>query len=178
MDAITKALNHSLLEQKAIPNTQRALLMLGGRFSPSGEALIDSWLLQRGEDEGDGDDEDEEQQKEKWMRDVSQVIAGSGRKFFLDSLSRCLSSGDQNLARTCLVTVAWISCAFASPPAAAAAVRNQMPQAALSDFIARLKEQIDLKNEQIDNRMLASMSFQNLNRISRFRNFGAGLKTY
>lgn len=48
MDAITLALNCCLFDKKVIPNTQRALLMLGGHFSKFGEILIESWLLEKG----------------------------------------------------------------------------------------------------------------------------------
>ncbi|RRT46266.1 hypothetical protein B296_00050187 [Ensete ventricosum] len=167
VDGITLSLNCCLSDKSAIPNTQRALLMLGGHFSTSGEILIDSWLLQQGgfinglfNTINYHDDEDEAKQKEKWLKDVTLVLIGNGKKSFMETLSRCLVSGIQGLVRTSLVTAAWMSHALALLSAS-----HQIPLAVFSDFIPQLKERLE-EDDQIEHRILASMSLLNLSKVS------------
>lgn len=47
LDGITLALNCCCFDQKVIPNSRKALLMLGGYFSSSGGILTEAWLLQQ-----------------------------------------------------------------------------------------------------------------------------------
>ncbi|XP_068645367.1 putative E3 ubiquitin-protein ligase LIN-1 [Aristolochia californica] len=47
VDALTVALNSSLTDEKLRQQTSRALLILGGHFSFSGELLIETWLLKQ-----------------------------------------------------------------------------------------------------------------------------------
>lgn len=47
LDGIMLALNCCSFDQRVIPNSRRALLMLGGYFSLSGEILTEAWLLQK-----------------------------------------------------------------------------------------------------------------------------------
>lgn len=86
------------------------------------------------------------------------VILSDGNASFLGALSKCLDSGNQDLVRTSLVTVAWMSYAFESTSAA-----NRVRLAALSAFIPQLKEQLKL-NEEAESRMLASIALQNLSK--------------
>ncbi|CAL9069188.1 putative E3 ubiquitin-protein ligase LIN [Musa acuminata AAA Group] len=178
VDGITLSLNCCLSDKRAIPNSQRALLMLGGHFSKSGEILIDSWLLQQGgfidglfntinyDDNKDDEDllEDEAKQKEKWLKDVTLVLIGNGRKSFMETLSRCLVSGIQGLVRTCLVTAAWMSHALVLLSAS-----HQIPLAVFSDFIPQLKQRLE-EDDQIEHRILASVSLLNLSKVSGEQN--------
>ncbi|XP_074555702.1 uncharacterized protein LOC141811582 [Curcuma longa] len=170
MEAITLALNCCLFDKKVIPNTQRALLMLGGHFSTFGEILTESWLLEKGGFlDGNNntssyyDDEvdeilsiDEAKLEWKWLKEASLAILSDGNASFLKALSKCLDSGNQDLVRTSLVTVAWMSYAFESTTS----VANRVRLTALSAFIPQLNEQLE-HNEETESRMLASITLQN-----------------
>ena len=47
VDSIILALDLCLSDTKFIPDSRRALLMLGGHFSFSGEVLLETWLLKQ-----------------------------------------------------------------------------------------------------------------------------------
>ncbi|KAG6508385.1 hypothetical protein ZIOFF_033759 [Zingiber officinale] len=175
MEAIALALNCCLFDKKVIPNTQRALLVLRGHFSTFGEILIESWLLEKGgfldgtnntssyhDDDDDEVDEnlsiDEAKLEWKWVKEASLVILSDGNASFLGALSKCLDSGNQDLVRTSLVTLAWMSYAFEST-----SVSNRTRLAVLTAFIPQLKEQLE-QNEETESRMLASITLQNFSK--------------
>lgn len=108
--------------------------------------------------------EDEAKQKEKWLKDVTLVLIGNGRKSFMKTLSRCLVSGIQGLVRTCLVTAAWMSHALVLLSAS-----HQIPSAVFSDFIPQLKQRLE-EDDQIEHRILASISLLNLSKVSGEQN--------
>ncbi|XP_058198222.1 putative E3 ubiquitin-protein ligase LIN-1 isoform X3 [Rhododendron vialii] len=97
--------------------------MLGGRFSYTGEATTEKWLLKEaGFDENSDDsfqgkdiivaelmnsnEEDEEMQN--WHRKAAIVLLTSGKKRFLSALSDSITNGIPCLARASLVTLSWI----------------------------------------------------------------------
>lgn len=47
LNAITVGLEKSLIDEKVRENCCRALLILGGRFSDSGELMTESWILKQ-----------------------------------------------------------------------------------------------------------------------------------
>ncbi|KAK3205038.1 hypothetical protein Dsin_019084 [Dipteronia sinensis] len=176
VDAITMALDESLTDEKVREQCCRALIILGGRFSFSGELITESWILsQAGLDDGCEvnspknkennllvDDfvtlDEEEHACEEWLNKVSASLLGNGNRSFLKTISKILVSGDRELVRVCLTTVAWLSRALSSIPDAEFQLR------AFSALISVLKER--LKNsEQLLHKILASMSLLNFSKI-------------
>lgn len=86
------------------------------------------------------------------------LLLGNGKKSFLECISKCLGSGNSDLVRACLTTVAWLSQALASTTDA------EFQLSAFSFLIHSLKQ--NLENEQIENRVLASLCLLNFSRIS------------
>ncbi|KAK1586954.1 hypothetical protein Q3G72_007973 [Acer saccharum] len=182
VDAITMALDESLTDKKVREQCCRALIILGGRFSFSGELMTESWILsQAGFDDGCEvnspknkennllvDDfvtlDEEEYACEEWLSKVSASLLGNGKRSFLKTISKILVSGDRELVRVCLTTVAWLSCALSSIPDAEFQLR------AFSALISVLKE--SLKNsEQLLHKILASMSLLNFSKIPECKVF-------
>ncbi|KAI9196691.1 hypothetical protein LWI28_026132 [Acer negundo] len=176
VDAITMALDESLTDEKVREQCCRALIILGGRFSLTGELMTESWILsQAGFDDGCEvnspknkennllvDDfvtmDEEEHACEEWLSKVSASLLGNGKRSFLKTISKILVSGDRELVRVCLTTVAWLSHALSSIPDAELQLR------AFSALISVLKE--SLKNrEQLLHKILASMSLLNFSKI-------------
>ncbi|XP_077246949.1 putative E3 ubiquitin-protein ligase LIN-2 isoform X2 [Tasmannia lanceolata] len=178
VDAITVALDCSLTDEKVREQSCRALFILGGHFSSSGEVLIETWLLnQAGFSDGcdtnflDNDDRviqidesmpwEEDKAREEWLKNLALLLLGNGTKSFLETISKCLSSGNPDLARACLTTVAWLSQALTS------LVDSEFQLSAFSILVPRLKESLEC--EQIQLRVLASMSLLNFSKISECR---------
>ncbi|KAE9461479.1 hypothetical protein C3L33_06592, partial [Rhododendron williamsianum] len=123
VEAITAALDCQVCSELVQEQSARALLMLGGRFSYTGEATTEKWLLKEaGFDENSDDsfqgkdiivaelmnsnEEDEEMQN--WHRKAAIVLLTSGKKRFLSALSDSIANGIPCLARASLVTLSWI----------------------------------------------------------------------
>nr|XP_019702422.2 putative E3 ubiquitin-protein ligase LIN-2 [Elaeis guineensis] len=165
LDGITLALNCCSFDQKVIPYSRRALLMLGGYFSSSGEILTEAWLLQQAGYSDGGVEEstlEEAKEKEKWLKNVTLALLHSGKRSFLETLSKCLGYGNPELVRACLATVAWLSHVLLSLPAAG----HQL--SAFAALIPRLKESIE-NYEQIEHRVLASIALFNFSKIMECR---------
>ncbi|PIA53158.1 hypothetical protein AQUCO_00900038v1 [Aquilegia coerulea] len=180
VDSITVALQCSITDEKVRAQCCRALLILGGHMSFSGELLIENWLL-RYAGFYDGCDSknldnveenskinktillaDEEKAREDWWKNLAASLLGNGKKSFLEIVSRCLGSGDSTLVRTCLITVAWLSQALSVLPDA------EFQLSAFSVLIPRLKESLE-SGSQVEHRVLASMTLLNFSRISECR---------
>ncbi|XP_058214377.1 putative E3 ubiquitin-protein ligase LIN-1 isoform X1 [Rhododendron vialii] len=123
VEAITAALDCQVCSELVQEQSARALLMLGGHFSYTGEATTEKWLLKEaGFDENSDDsfqgkdiivaelmnsnEEDEEMQN--WHRKAAIVLLTSGKKRFLSALSDSIANGIPCLARASLVTLSWI----------------------------------------------------------------------
>jgi hypothetical protein len=87
------------------------------------------------------------------------ALLSNGKKSFLDTISKCLRSGNLDMVRVCLTTVAWLSCALSSQ----SDVEFQL--SAFSALISGLKESLE-KGEQIEYKILASMSLLYFSKIS------------
>ncbi|XVF69739.1 hypothetical protein PTKIN_Ptkin11bG0106000 [Pterospermum kingtungense] len=179
VDAIIASLDTSLIDEGVREKCCRALLMLSGRFSSSGKLLAEAWILKlAGFDNGGEvnstdkeedsvlDDtillEDEECANEEWMRNLSAVLVGSGKRSFLEAISKCLGSGHSDLVSASLTTVAWLTGALSS-------VTNAEFQ--LSTFcilISRLKQILE-NGAEVQHKVLASMSLLNFTKISECR---------
>lgn len=177
--AITMALNESLSNEKVQAQCCRALLVLGGRFSLSGEVLTEKCMLKQaglgdGCKESFSNDEniihvdasnlldEEEEGREWWLRNLSAMLLGSGEKSFLETLSKCLGSANLDLVGACLTTVAWMSHALSS------LANTDFQLSAFSSLFSRLKEILE-NGWKIEHKVLASVSLLNFCKIPECR---------
>jgi hypothetical protein len=96
---------------------------------------------------------------EEWLKNLSMALLSNGKKSFLDTVSKCLRSGNSDMVRVCLTTVAWLSCALSSQSDV------EFQHSAFSALIFGLKESLE-KGEQIEYKILASMSLLYFSKIS------------
>ncbi|PKA65131.1 Putative E3 ubiquitin-protein ligase LIN-1 [Apostasia shenzhenica] len=172
LKCIIEALECCLLDKKFIANCQRALLMLGGRFSSSGEIMTETWLLKQAEYNGivlsyiDEDDqtisEEERREREVWLERMALVLLRVGKKQFLVALSNCWNSGIPDLVKMSLVTTVWLSHALTSLSAIAVQFSS------ILTLLPRLKESLK-RDPDIKNRVLASLCLLNFSKIYEFR---------
>ncbi|OVA13067.1 U box domain [Macleaya cordata] len=178
VDSITVALDCSLTDEKLRQQCCRALLILAGQFSFSGEVLTENWCLRQA---GFYDKvsstysldnveecflidktiplEEEEKSREEWWKNLAASLLGNGKKPFLEIISKCLGSENLSLVRTCMITVAWMSQALTL----LSQVEFQL--FAFSALVPRLKQILE-NGERIEHRVLASMSILNFAKIS------------
>lgn len=178
VDAITEALDSSLIDGEVGEKCCKVLLMLGGRFSLSGKLLIEDWILkvagfndgpevnsiEKEEDLDIGDSiilEDEECAIAEWLRNLSASLIGSGKVSFLEAISKCLGSGNRDLVTACLTSVAWLTRALPLQTDAEL-------QRTLCSLISHLKQSLE-NGAQLQHKILASMSLLNLSKISECR---------
>ncbi|GMI97475.1 hypothetical protein HRI_003416800 [Hibiscus trionum] len=178
VDAITEALDSSLIDDEVREKCCRALLILGGRFSLSGKLLTEDWILkvagfndgrgansiEKEEDLDIGDSilsEDEERAIAEWLRNLSTSLVGSGNKSFLEAISKCLGSRNGDLVTACLTTVAWLTGVLPSPTDAEL-------QQTLCTLISQLKQSLE-SGAQVQHKITASMSLLNLSKIPELR---------
>ncbi|XVF04603.1 hypothetical protein REPUB_Repub05bG0098500 [Reevesia pubescens] len=177
VDVITAALYSSLVDEEVREKCCRALLILGGRFSLSGKLLIEGWILKLAgfndnreviekEKDLDIDDtillEDEECANEVWLRNLSASLLGSGKKSFLEAISKCLGSGNSDLVTACLTTVAWLTSALSSLTDA------ELQLSTFCTLISQLKQSLG-NGAKVQHKVLASMSLLNFSKISECR---------
>lgn len=166
---ITHSLRSCLSEDNAVPNTRKALLMLGGIFSFSGDLLAEDWMLKQAGFVADSRatlvnsdavvQEKERSENEAWLRNVTVVLLGNGRRSFLEALSKCLSSPNPDLVAACLTTAGWLSRSLASVDA------TDMQLAAFSALIPRIKQCLASAHLQTRHRVLASVTLLNFSKI-------------
>ncbi|KAK8695390.1 hypothetical protein V6N13_000554 [Hibiscus sabdariffa] len=178
VDAITEALDSSLIDEEVQEKCCRALLILGGRFSLSGKLSTEDWILkvagfndgreansikkEENSDIGDGIlPEEEEHAIAEWLRNLSTSLVGSGNKPFLAAISKCLGSGNGDLVTACLTTVAWLTGVLPSPTDAEL-------QQTLCSLISQLKQSLE-SGAQVQHKIIASMSLLNLSKIPEYR---------
>uniref|UniRef100_A0ACD5V4L7 Uncharacterized protein n=1 Tax=Avena sativa TaxID=4498 RepID=A0ACD5V4L7_AVESA len=172
---LTESLRRCLTDENAVPNTRKALLMLGGHFSFSGDLLAEDCMLKQA---GFVDDspatpvasdaavhEKEVAENEAWQEHVTAVLLGSGRRPFLAALSGCLGSRDAGLVSACLTTAGWLSRSLAAPPIEDA--RTDMQLAAFSALVPRLKRCLagGAAHLQARHRVLAAVTLHNFSKI-------------
>ncbi|RVX12955.1 putative E3 ubiquitin-protein ligase LIN-1 [Vitis vinifera] len=180
VDAIVVALEGSLTDENVREKCCRALLILTGHFSFSGDVPTEKWILKpagpmdshdlsscNNEENGllvDGTIslDAEEQAKEEWFRNLSAVLLGNGQKSFLEAISKCLGSDSSELVRVCLTTVAWLSSALSSLSDA------EFQLSAFSALISRLRDNLE-NSEQIEHKILASASLLSFSKIPECR---------
>lgn len=182
VDAMTLSLESSLSDERSREICCKALLNLGGHFSFSGKIMTEDWVLkQAGFLEGFGveypDEEqnnalaeatvvtmedEEEEAREKWLLNASALLIVSGKKSFVEALSKCLGSGNSEMVRICLTTVAWLSSALAS---------LNDSEFELSAFLALITQLIEClqHGDLIEHKVLASMSLLNFSKIQECR---------
>ncbi|KAJ9549220.1 hypothetical protein OSB04_021763 [Centaurea solstitialis] len=179
VDTITSALDTSFSDEKVQVACCRALLILGGHISISGKVMTEDWNLKKAgfldgpelEVQEDGvavkdnilpELKEEEEAVREWLMMLSTSLLGDGKKSFLDSLSRCLSSGHRDMRRVCLTTMAWLSSALTS------LANSQFQLSAFSIVINQLKENLKA-GEGVEHRILATMSLLNFSKIPECR---------
>ncbi|KAK6164245.1 hypothetical protein DH2020_001109 [Rehmannia glutinosa] len=188
VDALTIALERSLSDEEVEKKCSRALLILGGFISSSGKLMTEDWILKlagflKGPDWDTAENEanditvdttlttvdslskdvDEENARENWLLSLSASLLEDGKKkSFLDSVSKCLSLGNSDLVRVCLITVAWLSSSLASLP------DTEFQLYAFSALISPLKQCLEY-GELVEHKILASLSLLSFSTIPECR---------
>ncbi|KAB2607461.1 E3 ubiquitin-protein ligase LIN-1 [Pyrus ussuriensis x Pyrus communis] len=179
VDAITEALDCSLTDENVQKNCCTALLILGRFFSCSRKSS-QSWILKQEDCSGNSevnslDNEEDisladdmspldegENSSEDWLRNLTVSLLGYGKKSFVETLSKCLGSENLELIRMCLITVEWLSRALSSLSG------SEFQLSAFSSLIFPLKQCLKT-SEQVEQKILASMSMLNFSKISECR---------
>ncbi|KAL1538439.1 putative E3 ubiquitin-protein ligase LIN [Salvia divinorum] len=158
VDAIISALDCSVFEEKIQQQAARALLILGGRFSYTGEEEIEQWLLRRAEirDICVGLMKEDEKMRENWQRKAALALLTSGKTRLLSALSESVANSIPSLARACLVTICWISSHLPSIG------DRDLRLAACSIIAPRLMECLIDNSNNLEEKILASFSLYNL----------------
>nr|GME04357.1 putative E3 ubiquitin-protein ligase LIN-2 isoform X1 [Ipomoea batatas] len=183
IDAITVALESSFLDERLIEMCCKALLILGGHFSSLGKIMTEDWILKQAgfidrfesdlesseDNEPDNGritmmDDGEEEAREEWQAKMSATLLGSGKKSFLGALSMCLASGNIELVRVCLTTVAWLSSVLASSSQSG----SEFELSAFSALICQLKACLE-HGKLLEHKVLASVCLLNFSKIPECR---------
>ncbi|KAH6756933.1 Pentatricopeptide repeat superfamily protein [Perilla frutescens var. hirtella] len=110
IDALVQALDCWVFDEKIQQQAARALLILGGHFSYTGEQEIEKWLLRKAElFSYNSSMNEDEKMNENWQRKAALVLLTSGSRRLLSALSDSLANSIPSLARASLVTICWIS---------------------------------------------------------------------
>ncbi|RCV35106.1 hypothetical protein SETIT_7G213100v2 [Setaria italica] len=176
---ITHSLRRCMSEDNVVPGTRKALLLLAGYFSFSGDLLVEDWMLkQAGFVDGsrasptssDVVAQDKEAAgNEAWLRHAAAALLGRGgvRRPFLEALSRCLGSPDADLVAACLATAAWLSRSLAASlddDATNTGTDTDASLAAFSALVPRLKQCL-APSRPARHRVLAAVSLHNFSMI-------------
>ncbi|XP_073151703.1 putative E3 ubiquitin-protein ligase LIN [Henckelia pumila] len=170
IDAIVKALDYRVFDEKVQEQTARALLILGGHFSYTGEPEVEKWLLRKaGFDENNetpcyGTDSDiygflnlgeEDKTRENLQRKAALVLLSRGNTRLVSSLSNSIGNGIPCLARASLVTVCWMSSGFRLLG------DKELQYAACSILVPQLIQSLNY-DRALEERILASFSLLTL----------------
>ncbi|CAN6249881.1 unnamed protein product [Urochloa humidicola] len=177
---ITHSLRCCLSEDgNVVPITRKALLMLAGHFSFSGDLLAEDWMLKQA---GFADasranptssdvvvQDKEAAGNQAWLRHAAAALLGSSgvRRPFLEALSRCLGSPDADLVGACLTTAGWLSRSLAFTAASlddAVTTGTDASLAAFSALVPRLKQCL-APSRPARHRVLAAVSLHNFSKI-------------
>ncbi|XP_062223988.1 putative E3 ubiquitin-protein ligase LIN-1 isoform X2 [Phragmites australis] len=170
IEAMVAALEHGSQSRKVQEQCARALLILAGRFSASGEPIAEAWLLKRaGLDDSLSESfrrteifkdksarVEEEKVVEEWLKKLALMLLNSGSKRFLMALSNCISDGIPSLSRSCLITVTWMSSSL-SPLRGC----NDFQPLACSILAPKLLYSLNY-DRVLEERVLASLSLLNV----------------
>ncbi|RLN08663.1 hypothetical protein C2845_PM11G15430 [Panicum miliaceum] len=170
IDAMIAVLEHSSQSRKVQEQCARALLILAGRFSSSGEPIAEAWLLKRaGLDDSLSEsfrrteifkDKSVRAEKEKVVEErlkkLALMLLNSGGKRFLTALSNCISDGILSLSRSCLITITWMSSSL-SPLCGC----NNFQPLACSILAPKLLDSLSY-DRVLEERVLASLSLLNV----------------
>ncbi|XP_057812073.1 putative E3 ubiquitin-protein ligase LIN isoform X2 [Salvia miltiorrhiza] len=155
VDAIIEALDCCVMDERIQQQVARALLILGGRFSYTGEEEVERWLLRKAEIREScipSQNEDEKMRRE-WQRKAALVLLTSGNTRLLSALSDSLANSIPSLARACLITIGWISHSLAD---------TDLRLAACSIIAPRLMECLVDNTNNLEEKILASFSLHSL----------------
>ncbi|KAK1409879.1 hypothetical protein QVD17_36408 [Tagetes erecta] len=174
VDTITSSLDTSLFDEKVRETCCRALLIMGGRISLSGNVITQDYILEkvgianRPESDVQEDrvttkdnifsDNEEEEAVEDWLTRLSTSLVSDGTKSFVESISQCLSCGYFEMKQVCLTTMVWFSSLFASLP------DSELPLSAFSVLISTLKDNLE-NSEWVEHKILAVTSLLNFSKI-------------
>ncbi|GJM90303.1 hypothetical protein PR202_ga06570 [Eleusine coracana subsp. coracana] len=170
IEAMIAALEHRSQSRKVQEQCARALLILAGRFSSSGEPIAEAWLLKRaGLDDSLSESfrrteifkdksvrAEEEKVVEERLKKLALMLLNSGSKRFLMVLSNCISDGISSLVRACLITVTWMSSSL-SPLRGC----NDFQPLACSILAPALLDSLSY-DRVLEERVLASLSLLNV----------------
>ncbi|KAL6629905.1 hypothetical protein ACP70R_029670 [Stipagrostis hirtigluma subsp. patula] len=170
IDAMIAALEHSSQSRKVQEQCARALLILAGRFSSSGEPIAEAWLLKRaGLDDSLSESfrrtdifkdkssrAEEEKLIEERLKKLALMLLSSGNKRFLIALANRISDGIPSLIRSCLITVTWMSSSL-SPLRGC----NDFQPLACSILAPALLDSLSY-DRVLEERVLASLSLLNV----------------
>lgn len=124
VEVIIAALDCQICNEKVQQQLAKALSILGGRFSYTGEPEAEKWLLKEagfheivgssfhGSDvsvDGFKHLNDNDEETENWQRKAAVALFNSGNAKLLAGLSDCIANGIPSLARASLITVSWMS---------------------------------------------------------------------
>ncbi|CAJ1939694.1 unnamed protein product [Sphenostylis stenocarpa] len=125
IEAIVVSLNCQVCNDIIQEQSARALLLLAGHFTYTGESLMERTFLQQAgfqenclEDSSYGKEivvydsahkNEEDNKAETWRRTAACVLFESGNKNLLKALSDSSTNGIPSLARASLVTISWMS---------------------------------------------------------------------
>ncbi|KAA8537128.1 hypothetical protein F0562_029646 [Nyssa sinensis] len=172
VEAIITGLDCQMCNEKVQKQSAKALLILGGRFSYTGEAAAEKWLLKEAGfcDESSGDSfhgkdiivnstfmhlNEDDDATENWQRKAAIVMLTSGNKRLLAALSASIANGIPCLARASLVTISWITSFLHSIG------DHNLQSAACSILVPQLIESLNY-DKALEERVLASFSLLNL----------------
>lgn len=174
VETIIAALDCQTCNEKVQQQSSKTLMILGGRFSYTGEASAEKWLLQQAGLEEISEDSlhnteifvneimnsgslenDEEEATENWQKKAAIALFRSGNKRFLSALSDSIANGIPCLARASLVTVSWMSNFLCSME------DESFRWMACSILVPQLIELLSY-NRDVEERVIASYSLLNL----------------
>ncbi|XP_014519004.1 putative E3 ubiquitin-protein ligase LIN isoform X1 [Vigna radiata var. radiata] len=126
IQALVAALNCQTCNDRVQQQSARALYLLGGHFSHSGEPLMENSLLEKAgfreicfQDSYPGKENvvydsihknvEEEEEAESWQKRKALVLFNNGYKNLLSALADTIANGIPCLARAGLITISWMS---------------------------------------------------------------------
>ncbi|KAL1358797.1 hypothetical protein HN51_004036 [Arachis hypogaea] len=125
IEALISALNCQTCNDRVQDQSSRALHLLGGHFSYTGESLLEKSLLHKAgfreiclEDSfvakgifvyDSIHKNKEEEEIESWQQKVGCVLLKCGNKKLISALGECMANGTPSVARASLITISWMS---------------------------------------------------------------------
>ncbi|CAL0313612.1 unnamed protein product [Lupinus luteus] len=169
IEALVTALNCQISNDLIKEQSARALLLLAGHFSHTGESLMEkSLLLQAGflensfQDSSHGKEfsfhnlaHKNKDEGESWRKRTASVLFKNGNKALLRALANCVTNGIPSLERASLVTISWLSSYLHLVE------DRKLPPLVFSIFMPQLVKSLNY-DEDIKARVLASYSLLRL----------------